>query len=301
MNLHALRLFYTVAQAGSVTRAAEELLISQPAVTAQIRNLEKELGLPLFETQGRGIRLSAAGDVLQAYAERLFSLEARMEQAMADYRTGTAGRLRLTATSLPAGRLLPRWMAEFKTRHPALELVLDTAGSAEAVERLLRHEADIAFIGGGSPLPSEIAQEVLFEDPFLFIVPAGHPFAGATVTMDRMLTIPFVMREQGSSAREMLFAYCRTKGMAPPRVGLEFNGMNETIRAVAAGYGAALMSTLEAVDYLMRGEVARVDVADVRFSHPIRICTLAEGPLGPAAAPFLSFVREQKPLLGANG
>ncbi|UUZ86981.1 hypothetical protein LJK88_34330 [Paenibacillus sp. P26] len=212
---------------------------------------------------------------------------------MDDYRHGRTGRPRLAATYLPANRLLPGWMAEFKRNHPAIELALTTVSSAQAAELLLGYKADIAFIGGGAPLPPDIEQEALFDDPILFIVPKEHPFAGGRIRLEHLLELPFVLREEGSSAREMLFALCRSQRLPLPQVGLEFSGMNETIRAVVAGYGASVLSALEAEEYLKRGDVASVEVEGVRTAHPIRLCTLSGDPLSPAAAPFLAFVREQ--------
>ncbi|MEK1830572.1 LysR family transcriptional regulator [Priestia megaterium] len=102
MNLHALRLFYTVAEKRSVTRAAEELNISQPAVTAQIKKLEQEINLTLLSPKGRGIFLTTAGEHLAKHAKRLFSLECEIESSIKQFRDGTAGKLRIVASYLPS-------------------------------------------------------------------------------------------------------------------------------------------------------------------------------------------------------
>lgn len=103
MNIHALRLFYYVAETGSVTKAAARLRISQPAVTSQIKRLEKDLGLPLCSPSGRGISLTPFGTELAKQAGNLFTYEERIEEFVEDYRQGRKGKLRIAATYLPAG------------------------------------------------------------------------------------------------------------------------------------------------------------------------------------------------------
>ncbi|UUZ93833.1 LysR family transcriptional regulator [Paenibacillus sp. P25] len=294
MNLHALKLFHTADPPGQrYAGLREELRISQPAVTAQIRNLEKELGLPFWSLRDAASASPVPGSCSRIMPGGCFPWSRGWSRPWTITATVGPDGARLAATYLPANRLLPGWMAEFKRNHPAIELALTTVSSAQAAEPLLGYKADIAFIGGGAPLPPDIEQEALFDDPILFIVPKEHPFAGGRIRLEHLLELPFVLREEGSSAREMLFALCRSQRLPLPQVGLEFSGMNETIRAVVAGYGASVLSALEAEEYLKRGDVASVEVEGVRTAHPIRLCTLSGDPLSPAAAPFLAFVREQ--------
>lgn len=283
MNLHALRLFCTAAEAGSVTRAAERLRISQPAVTAQIKKLETELGLRLLEADGRGVRLTEAGRLLADRAMRLFSLEADIERMLAEYREGRSGSVRIAATWLPANHLLPEPLAAFRAERGEVELSLTTVNSTQAFERLLRCEADIAVIGGGRPAPDGLACTPLIEDEMLFAAPVDHPLAGRSAALAEVMRHPFVLREEGSSTREKLLAVCRTLNAAPPRAGLTASGPYETIRAVKAGCGIAFVSALEVRDELARGELAVIDVPDVKAANPIALYTRQDELLPPAA------------------
>jgi DNA-binding transcriptional LysR family regulator len=175
MNLHALRIFHTVARLGSVTRAAEALHISQPAVTMQLRSLEKEHGLPLTRMQGRGIVLTDAGSWLAAQADRLFALEADIASSLEAYREGREGTLKLAATYLPANFLLPAWLAEFRQIYPGVDCSVLTSNAQLACERLLRYEADVAFIGGIRAFPPEVLAEPWMEDELWFVASPGHP------------------------------------------------------------------------------------------------------------------------------
>ncbi|REK54079.1 MAG: LysR family transcriptional regulator [Thermobacillus sp.] len=290
MNLHALRLFCAVAEAGSVTRAAERLRISQPAVTSQIKKLEAELGLPLLEADGRGVRLTEAGRLLAERAMRLFSLEADIERTLAEYREGKSGSVRIAATWLPANHLLPGPLAAFKAGRDQVELSLTTVNSKAAFELLLRCEADFAVVGGGRPAPAGLACTPFLEDEMLFAAPAGHPLAGRSVPLAEVVRHPFVLREEGSSTREKLLACCRTLNAGLPRVGLTASGPYETLRAVKAGCGIAFVSALEVRDELARGELAVIHVPDVHAVNPIALYTRQDEPLSPAARQCLDHI-----------
>lgn len=293
MNLHALRLFHAVAEQGGVTRAAEELLISQPAVTAQVRNLEKELGFALLAPKGRGVLLTDGGHMVAAYAKRLFSLEREIESGIREYKAGFSGVLRIVATYLPANLLLPEWLARYKQEHPQVEVVLTTYNSREAVEHLLNYDAEVAVYGGGWEEQPGLEWEELLEDELWFIVPTGHPYAGKEIPLSEMMKVPFILREEGSSTRERLFSLCRALNVSPPKVGLQFNGVNEAVRAVIAGYGANFISSMAVRDYVERGEVARVFVKGLTLMNPIAVCTRKHEVLSPAAEAFVGLIREE--------
>lgn len=297
MNLHALKLFYEAARRGSVTRAAEALSVSQPAVTAQIRNLERELGIRLFETEGRGVRLTEAGRQLLAKAEQLFALADETVRGMEDYRKGQAGMIRIAATYLPAHLLLPAWLAGFKRTCPRVRLKLDTANSATALGMLRQFHAELAVIGGGAAAEGEPAlrSELLYRDALWFVVPSGHPLAGRTVPLREMMTVPFVLREEGSASREQLAALCRLHQVAPPEAGLECSAPSVTLRAVMEGCGAALVSSLEAKEHVARGELARVRVkeAEAAAGNEIRLYVREGEEPSPAAAALIAELRKR--------
>ncbi|RKN85735.1 LysR family transcriptional regulator [Paenibacillus ginsengarvi] len=291
MNLHAFRMFYEVVEAGGVTKASERLRISQPAVTAQLRNLERELGLVLFRPHGRGLALTEAGELLAEQGRRLFSLERDIEREAERIRLGERGKLRIAATYLPANLLLPGWIASWKRRCPDVDIVLTTLNSQEAFESLLRYEADLAVVGGGRALPAGLGCVPLLHDELWFIVPGEHPLAGRKATLAELLAEPFVVREEGSSGREQLMALCQLHGVPAPHIGLQCSGTAETIRAVAAGYGAALASALEARESAERGEIGRVAVDGIRIGNPIGLYTRSGEPLAPVAGLFARFIQ----------
>ncbi|GMK45197.1 LysR family transcriptional regulator [Paenibacillus glycanilyticus] len=293
MNLHALRLFHTIAAAGSVTRASELLNISQPAITAQIKKFEKELMLDLFKPQGRGIALTDAGKELSVLAKRLFAVEHQIEQFAVNYRSGTIGSIRLAATYLPAHFLIPAWIAKFKQQFEQVEMNITTTNSSGALQQLLDVEADIAIFGGmAEHYPDTIRTEELFQDELWFVVAPGHRYANQQVTLSKMMKEPFVMREEGSSTRERLLSLCRTYNSAVPTISLQFNGLHEAITAVIAGYGANFVSSLVVRDYVERGELARVYVEGIELKNTIAICTRKNESLPASAMNLVQMIRQ---------
>lgn len=273
MNLHALRLFHMVAEKGNVTRAAEELNISQPAVTAQIKKLEQEIGLLLLVPKGRGILLTEAGRHLSKQAKRLFSLEEEVADFIDQYKNGSVGKLRIVATYLPANFVLPNWIGRYKQKHPDVEVELTTTNSRRAIEQLINYEAEIAFIGGRKEFNLLISSTELFEDDMLFVVHKDHKFASKNITLDEIVKEPFVFREEGSFSREQLVSLCKMNNIQKPVVGLQINGLNETIRTVIEGYGVTFVSSLEVKEYIERGEVAKVNIDGIKLKNPISLCT----------------------------
>ncbi|MFV5338468.1 LysR family transcriptional regulator, partial [Bacillus paralicheniformis] len=163
MNLHALRLFYSVAETGSVTQAAKQLNISQPAVTSQIKKLEREIDCTLFVPKGRGILLTQSGAELAKQAKRLFSLEKEIELYVEQLREGSIGKLRIAATFLPANYLLPRWLSRYKKLYPGTDVEISTINYQKAIDQLVNYEADIGFIGGITEFSPLLKGELLFE------------------------------------------------------------------------------------------------------------------------------------------
>jgi len=293
MNLHALRLFHVIATTGSVTRAAEVLSISQPAITAQIKKLEKEISLPLFKVQGRGIALTDGGEKLAVHAKRLFVIEQQIEHFLQEYRDGAAGSIRLSATYLPSHFLIPAWISKFKQQHEQIEMIVNTTNSTDALNQLLNMEVDLAIYGGmPEKYPDIIQSEELFQDELWFVTAPNHRLANQQVSILEMMESPFIMREEGSSTRERLMALCRTNNVPSPRIALQFNGLHETVKAVIAGYGASFVSSMVVSDYIKRGELCRVFVHGIHIQNIISIFTRKNENLSSAAANFIQLIRD---------
>ncbi|MGG3575215.1 LysR family transcriptional regulator [Bacillus gobiensis] len=289
MNLHALRIFTEVAKSGSVTRSAENLLISQPAVTAQIRNLEKELGMRLIQSKGRSIQLTEAGQELAIHSNRLFALEGEIEKKMNDLKTGMQGSLNICTTSLPANTVLPHWIIKYKESYPLVDVKLFKSNSSSAFQRLLDYSAHVAIVCGERE-EEGVDTYTLLEDELIFIVPGSHRLAGKEVSLEELMKEPFVLREEGSYTRRKLVALCESAKINEPSSFIQIEGMIESIEAVKVGYGAALVPALAVKNEQLDGKLGRVFVKDLYIKHPIKLCIRKnDEPFSPAAN-FISLV-----------
>jgi DNA-binding transcriptional LysR family regulator len=262
MNLHQLRIFQTVARLGSFSRAAEELHISQPSVSIQVADLERELGIELFEQLGRRIHLTEAGRVLEEYTRRILGLAEEAQTALQEIKGLRRGRLAVGASTTPGTYLLPRVIGRFQELYPQVSVTLEIANTRRIQERLLRAELDLGVVGW------EVTSRDLQGDPFLddelvLIVPPAHPLSTAGVAHAKELRDHrLILREQGSGTREALEAAARGAGLAvTPAMEL---GSNEAIKeAVAAGLGIAILSRLAVAREAEAGRLVVVPMPDL--------------------------------------
>lgn len=271
MNLHALKIFVTVANYKSITQAAKQLLISQPAVTIQIRNLEKELNLKLIEGKGRGIQLTQAGEYVYEQGRRLFHLEKNIELKINEFKQQNE-QLKIASTYLPSNFILPKILAQYKLENPSIFINV-SVGNVENVERkILDYEADVGIVVRSDIGHEDLIYEKIMTLPFWFIVPTNHRFANKTITLQEITKEPMILREQGSSTRDLLYAICYANNCPKPPIGIQLQGLHESIKAVQAGYGTMLAPSISVEDYILSGKVARVFIEGINVFHNIYIC-----------------------------
>src|SRR5262245_5225590 len=243
MNLNHLAIFHAVAQAGSMTLGAERLDISQPAVSKQVQELERALGVHLFDRIGRRVHLSQAGEVLAEYARRLFALAQEAEEAMADVRAVGRGRLVIGASTTIGSYLLPGVLAELWRRHPNVELLVEIQNTEQVHRRLIGRELDVGLTEG-CVQDEELDAEVFYCDELVVIAAPGHRLAGKTrVPLGALRQEPFILREPGSGTRaveERALALVEV----PVRVAVELGSTEAIKRVVAEGVGLAVVSRL---------------------------------------------------------
>ena len=230
MNLHGLRLFHIVAKTGSMTIAAEQLRISQPAITSQIKKFENENNITLFLPQGRGIRLTEIGKKLAKEASLIFELENRMETLIENYSQGKIGTLKIAGNYLTSNFLLPKWVSCLKKQNENVNIKITTLNTHEAVNSLIQYQSDIAVLGGGATnYLDKIDVNKIIEDDIWFVSAPNHKYANKTVSLNEIMLEPFIMREEGSYMRAILKSICNTAGICLPNSMLEFDGLHEKI------------------------------------------------------------------------
>lgn len=235
-----LRVFSEAARHASFAEAARALHLSPPAVSMQIKELEAHVGLPLFEREGRKVRLSTAGEYVLVYARRILSGLKDAEDAVARLRNLQAGRLNIGMVST-AKYFLPRLLARFRQAHPGVEIRLAVGNREQLVKMLQAGEVDIAVMGRA---PKELATraESFAAHPHVFIAPPDHPLAQQQALPPQQLQHwPFISREAGSGTRAALERYLQEQQLTLD-VTMETSS-NETIKqAVMAGMGISFVS-----------------------------------------------------------
>jgi DNA-binding transcriptional LysR family regulator len=268
MNLNHLAIFHAVAQERNVSRGAGRLMISQPAASKQLLQLERALGVKLFDRVPKGVRLTEAGELLAGYAARLFAIEAEAEAAMQDLRGLRRGRLRIGASTTLGVYLLPDAFVRFRRAFPQVRSTLEVIGSAAVERRLLEGDLDLGFIESFSG--DERLKAVAFHtDQLVPIAPPGHPLARKRrVTPEQFCAEPFVVRDTGSETKSFVERALASKGLTiHPVISL---GSTEAIkRAVASGLGVAIVSKLSIGLELETRRLAVLNVAGLSVRRPL--------------------------------
>lgn len=241
-NLYPLHVFRLVAQFGSVTRAAQQLFISQPAVSAHLKQVEAKYGEPLFERTPRGMTLTPAGAALQEHVGRLFVLYEGLNTAVADLRGQVRGEFIIAASSTPGAHLLPALLQSFQQRHPAAQPILKVGDSAEVVAWLLDYRVPLGVIGEMA-LPVELERVQIGSDRLQLVARAEDVVCRTRqVKAAHLQGRTLFLRESGSSTREGTLALLGDLRRAVGRI-VELNNTEAIKQSVVAGLGVAVLSS----------------------------------------------------------
>ena len=289
LDLHKLRLFAAVAGHEHYTRAADELGISQPALSVHVRDLERYFGVALFERAGRNVRLTDAGRLVQGYARRILALAVELNEAVADLHGLRRGELRLGASTTVGEYLLPAVLGAFRRRYPGVAIGVEIANTGRIVDRLRHGELHLGLIG--EPLDDpDLDLEPYLDDELILIVPPAHRWAGATIPAADLDAEPLLVREPGSATRDVTEAALATAGVRPP-VALELGGTEAVKGAVAAGLGVAFVSACTVEQELAAGRLARATVHGLTIRRQFQLARRRGRRLTAAEAAFLPLLR----------
>ena len=288
VTLRQLKVFEAVARHLSFSRAAEELHLTQPAVSMQVRGLEEEAGLPLTEQVGKKIFLTAAGAELARHARLVAQQIREAGEALAAMRGVRGGRLRIGVVST-AKYFAPRLLTEFRKRHPGIELLLEVHNRQIIVRKLADNEIDLAIMGRP---PQEFATiaETIADHPLVIIAAADHPLARRrSIAPADLAGETFLIREPGSGTRAAMERFFEAEGVVP-QATFEMTS-NETIKqAVMAGMGIAFISEHTIALEQDAGQLVRLAVRGTPVLRQWFVVYRAEKQLLPVAAAFQAFL-----------
>lgn len=239
-TLHQLKVFEAAARHSSFTRAAEELFLTQPTVSMQIKQLTKSVGLPLFEQVGKRLFLTEAGRELFATCRQIFETIAQFEMTVADLKGLKQGQLRL-AVITTAKYFVPRLLGPFCQLDPGIEISLQVTNHEGILERMNNNMDDL-YIMSQVPENLDVNYEPFLDNPLVVFAPVNHPLAKEkNIPIERLTNEPFIMREPGSGTRRAVQQLFDEYGVKV-KVKLEL-GSNEAIKqAIAGGLGISVLS-----------------------------------------------------------
>jgi len=293
MNRNHLALFHAVAQAGGITRGAERLHVSQPAVSKQIKELEDALGIRLLERLPRGSRLTDGGKLLAQYVQRMAVVEEETARAIEEFRGLKRGRLAVGASTTIGAYLLPQVFGVFHRQHPDIELQLEIANTETIQNQLIEGSIEIGLTEGLMEA-EHLDSEVFHEDELVAIAPRGHPLLKQKqVTARELCREPFILREAGSGTRAVVERALGKRGMTVKPV-LSLASPEAIKRAVIAGVGIAIVSRLAIGCELQMGSLAVIPVKDLVIRRPLHLQKLQSKNPSPAVSQFLKLLHAHK-------
>lgn len=274
MDTRQLATFCTVVERRSFSQAADQLGVTQPAVSLQIRSLEKRLGQQLLDRSGRRVEPTEAGQRLYRSAQRLLVLEEQLLQELGEEVEGElGGRLEIGASTGPGGTVVPVVLGEFQRLHPRVHVALTVSDTQRVVEQVARRELELGVVGAARRHRG-VAFEPFFRDEVVLAVPGGHRLAGKTMTPEQLKTEPLVLMQEGAGVRQVIDDALREHGVRLRDLDVRLElGLQESARAaVLAGFGATFISRGAIEADLASGSLA---IARVEGLEPSREISLA--------------------------
>ncbi len=292
-TLHQLKVFETVARHGSFTRAAEELFITQPTVSSQVKQLTKAVGLPLLEQIGKSLYLTDAGRELLTTCQNIFEKLENFEMKIADLKGTKQGKLRL-AVITTAKYFIPRLLGSFCQKYPGIDVELKVINHREIKERMLNNEDDLYIISNPHK-DMELKIQPFLDNPLVVVGKKDHYLANKkNIAIENLNDTLFIMREKGSGTREAIHQLFDQHNVSV-KVKLEL-GSNEAIKqAIAGGLGISILS-----EHCLISEGASGELTVLDFQHfPIKrrwfVAHLTGKKLSVIAETFLNYLLDESP------
>jgi DNA-binding transcriptional LysR family regulator len=294
MDTRQLAAFCAVIDRASFSQAAEQLGVTQPAVSLAVRSLERRLGATLIDRSSRHAEPTDAGRLVYRHAQRILAAELELSRSLAASEGEPSGHLVLAASAGPGERVMPALLVAFRDRHPTVTVALRVEASDAVVDRVLDRQVEIGVVGVERPHRS-LTYEPFLRDELVLCLPQGHALAGSTLSVDVLRTLPLVVQQEGSGVRAVVERELRNVGVRSRDLNVIAElGLSESCKAaVLAGVGGAFISRGAVEAELADGRIATATVEGFRTDRSIYAVRLANRPPSRLGQAFLSFAREQ--------
>jgi DNA-binding transcriptional LysR family regulator len=291
INLNQLRAFYSVVKTGTFSKAAEELFVTEPAVLAQVRSLERSLGFKLLDKFGKDLMPSDTGKLLYEHAEKIFRLVDDTEKAMKAVRDLRSGTLRAGAAGSLARYVMPIIISAFREHHPKMQVHLDSASSSELVRGIVACEYELALVARVA-YPEKIESFPISKDEILLVGAPQNQFTSrAKCTLQELDGCPMICRDIRSATRQAIWKEFGRREVMPSAI-IE-TGNTEFIKdLVGKGKGFSFLAKICVQEELTKGELSVIPLEEGPFFMDIDVIHLKGKSFSPAATMFLHFLRQ---------
>jgi DNA-binding transcriptional LysR family regulator len=301
MENFRLKVFRTVAEKQSFRQAAEALYLTQPAVTMQVKALEDDVGLQLFDRSCKTIQLTDAGVRLLQYAQKISALSSAARHDLALLKGPDSAELKIGVTTTIAQYFIFKVLSEFRESNPQVELRVLSGNTEAAVDDLIDGKTSLALIEAPAH-PPLLKTEPFVPDEIVVIVAANHPWRKQTVAVDQLAQAPLIFREEGTATRRVVEAGLKNRGvrLKDLRVVMELNSTEAVKAAVEAGIGVGFVSRRAIEKEIELGTLSAVQLDRLRFRREFSIL-YARGPeLSGVSGLFLAFLRQIRERAGSE-
>ena len=294
MDTRQLQAFCAVVEKKSFSQAAEQLGVTQPAVSLQVRALEDRVGQTLLDRSGRRVEPTDAGKRLYRSAQRMLALEEQLLEEVAADDGHVGGTLAIGASTGPGAHLVPLLLCEFQTQHPDLHVALSIWDTQTVIDKVADRRLELGVVGALRRHRS-LDFEPLVRDQIVLAVPPGHHAAGGTITVEELRDETLIVMQEGAGVRQVVEEELRRAGLrlrgVEPKLEL---GLQESVKsAVAAGYGVSFISRTAIEGELAAGRLAAAQVEGVEPARQIYIVRARGRTPTRAAETFLDFAKER--------
>ncbi len=297
IDFRHLETFCRIASLKSFSKAADDLLLTQPTVSGHILSLEQSLSLRLFDRTSREVRLTKAGRVFLEYASKILSCRKDLLNALTEFSEGIRGDLSLGASTIPGEYLLPKLIGDFKREHPRSVLSVKIADTKEIVEYVLQDGVELGLIGAKLNHPS-LRYEKYEEDEIIIVASPDHPLTRRKrVNLEELLKEPWIIREEGSGTQIASEKALRKKGKSLKQfnIVMEMGSTSCVKEGVKARLGLAFISRRATREEVRQGVLSRIDVEGIGpILRQIYIVFHRSRTLSPIGLEFLRFLKKRK-------
>ena len=266
MNLNQLKIFYMAAKRGNLSKAADDLFITQPAVTKGIQRMQEHYDIRLMDRFGKKMVLTNAGEVLFKIAEKIFELEKHAEENIRELKQRKKGRIRIQASESFGAYYLPSIMNPFSKAHPLINISVNILPNEHVIKNIADLDCDIGFIS--YPIKHDkVHTHAILEDQLVFILPPDHPVCRIKHNRPKDLeSYPMIVHEKNSAPHQIFHEFMDKNNMAVTS-SLELSSNRAIKRAVESGLGIALISRKVAEEEIQSGRLATIPVPDLSINR----------------------------------